>query len=196
MTALFRDMRVPDAFAVTLIAPDDFAEWRDHARRMIQADVPPDRVAWSEPGGVSGSLFSHGGRRVPAPPAHAPQPRASRAFLQFAQSAILHRDSERFALLYRLLWRLQRNPKLMEDAADPDVRRIEELARTVRRDIHKMRAFVRFRVVDDADGTEHYVAWFEPGHHILRANARFFVNRFTNMRWSNPSGSGSTSACW
>ena len=54
MTALFRDMRVPDAFAVTLIAPDDFAEWRDHARRMIQADVPPDRVAWTEPGGVSG----------------------------------------------------------------------------------------------------------------------------------------------
>ena len=191
MTALFRDMRVPDAFAVTLIAPDDFAEWRDHARRMIQADVPPDRVAWSEPGGVSGSLFSHGDRRVPTPPANAPQPRASKAFLQLAQSAILHRDSERFALLYRLLWRLQRNPKLMEDAADPDVRRIEELARTVRRDIHKMRAFVRFRVVDEADGTEHYVAWFEPGHHILRANARFFVNRFTNMRWSilTPTGS-------
>ena len=191
MTALFRDMRVPDAFAVTLIAADDFAEWRDHARGLIRVDVPPDRVAWAEPGGVSGSLFTHGGQRVPAPPAGAPQPRASKAFLQLAQSAILHRDAERFALLYRLLWRLQRNPRLMEDAADTDVRRIEELARTVRRDIHKMRAFVRFRVVDEADGTEHYVAWFEPEHHILRANARFFVNRFTNMRWSilTPAGS-------
>ena len=191
MTAAFRDMRVPDAFAVSLIAADDFAEWRDHARRLVQADVPPDRVAWSEPGGASGSLFSHGGRRAPAPPADASQPRASKAFLQLAQSAILHRDAERFALLYRLLWRLQRNPRLMEDAADPDVRRIEELARTVRRDIHKMRAFVRFRVVYEPDGGEHYVAWFEPEHHILRANARFFVNRFTNMRWSilTPAGS-------
>ena len=191
MTALFRDMRVPDAFAVTLIAADDFAEWRDHARRMIQTDVPPDRVIWTEPGGASGSLFTHGARRVPAPPADAPQPRASRAFLQLAQSAILHRDAERFALLYRLLWRLQANPRLMEDAADTDVRRIEELARTVRRDIHKMRAFVRFRVVDEADGGEHYVAWFEPEHHILRANARFFVNRFTNMRWSILTSAGS-----
>ena len=191
MTAAFRDMRVPDAFAVTLIAADDFAEWRDHARGLIQADVPPDRVAWTEPGGVSGSLFSHGGHRAPAPPADAPQPRASKAFLQLAQSAILHRDTERFALLYRLLWRLQRHPRLIEDAADTDVRRIEELARTVRRDIHKMRAFVRFRVVDEADGTEHYVAWFEPEHHILRANARFFVNRFTTMHWSilTPPGS-------
>ena len=191
MTAAFRDMRVPDAFAVSLIAADDFAEWRDHARRLVQADVPPDRVAWSEPGGASGSLFTHGDRRAPAPPADAPQPRASKAFLQLAQSAILHRDTERFALLYRLLWRLQRNPRLMEDAADADVRRIEELARTVRRDIHKMRAFVRFRVVYEPDGGEHYVAWFEPEHHILRANARFFVNRFTNMRWSilTPAGS-------
>ena len=191
MTAAFRDMRVPDAFAVSLIAADDFAEWRDHARRLVQADVPPDRVAWSEPGGASGSLFSHGGRRAPAPPADASQPRASKAFLQLAQSAILHRDAERFALLYRLLWRLQRNPRLMEDAADADVRRIEDLACTVRRDIHKMRAFVRFRVVYEPDGGEHYVAWFEPEHHILRANARFFVNRFTNMRWSilTPAGS-------
>ena len=183
MTAL-QHVRLGAYHVVPLAAADDFAEWREQARRMIQADVPPDRVAWSEPGGVSGSLFTHGARRLPTPPADAPQPRASRAFLQLAQSAILHRDAERFALLYRLLWRLQANPRLMEDAADPDVRRIEELARTVRRDIHKMRAFVRFRVVDEADGGEHYIAWFEPEHHILRANARFFVNRFTNMAWS------------
>ncbi len=183
MTAL-QHVRLGAYHVVPLTAPDDFTEWREQARRMIQADVPPDRVAWTEPGGVSGSLFTHGARRLPTPPTDAPQPRASRAFLQLAQSAILHRDAERFALLYRLLWRLQANPRLMEDAADADVRRIEELARTVRRDIHKMRAFVRFRVVDEADGGEHYVAWFEPEHHILRANARFFVNRFTSMAWS------------
>ena len=190
MTAL-QHVRLGAYHVVPLATPDDFAEWREQARRMGQADVPPDRIAWTEPGGVSGTLFTHGARRLPTPPADAPQPRASRAFLQLAQSAILHSDAERFALLYRLLCRLQANPKLMEDAADLDVRRIEELARTVRRDIHKMRAFVRFRVVDEADGVEHYVAWFEPEHHILRANARFFVNRFTNMAWSilTPAGS-------
>ena len=185
MSALFRDMRIPDAFAVTLIATDDFAEWRDHARRLVQADVPPDRIVWSEPGGVSGSLFAQGARRTPTPPADAPPPRASKAFLQLAQSAILHRDAERFALLYRLLWRLQRNPRLMEDAADADVRRIEELARTVRRDIHKMRAFVRFREVADGDAAATlHVAWFEPEHHIVQVNAPWFMRRFAQMRWA------------
>jgi uracil-DNA glycosylase len=54
-----------------------------------------------------------------------------------------------------------------------------------------MHAFVRFRLVADEDGGEHYVAWFEPEHHILRANAGFFVRRFANMRWSilTPAGS-------
>jgi DNA polymerase len=191
MTAPFRDMRIATAFVVPLAAPDDVEGWRANARRLLMADVPPDRVAWSEPGGAGGDLFAGGDKRLPVPSADAPQPRVSRAFLQLAQSAILHRDPGRFALLYRLLWRLQSKPGLMEDAADVDVRRIGELARTVRRDIHKMRAFVRFRVVDEPNGGEHYVAWFEPEHHILRANARFFVNRFTQMRWSilTPAGS-------
>ncbi|MFC4295293.1 UdgX family uracil-DNA binding protein [Novosphingobium tardum] len=184
MTAPFRDMRIATSYLVPLAAPDDFEGWRDHARRLLRGDVPPDRVAWSEPGGSGGDLFAGAEKRLPTPPAHAPQPRAPRAFMQLAQSAILHRDPHRLALLYRLLWRLQANPRTMEDAADGDVRRIGELARTVRRDIHKMRAFVRFRAVEEEDGSEHYVAWFEPEHHILRANAAFFVRRFTNMKWS------------
>jgi uracil-DNA glycosylase len=31
---------------------------------------------------------------------------------------------------------------------------------------------------------DRYVAWFEPEHHIVRANAGFFMRRFANMRWS------------
>jgi DNA polymerase len=37
--------------------------------------------------------------------------------------------------------------------------------------------------VEDDEGTR-YVAWFEPGHHIVRSNAGFFVRRFAGMRWS------------
>ncbi len=192
MSAPFRDMRLPGAFCVTLPEADDFEFWRDQARALVQCDVPPDRVAWVEPGGA-GDLFAGGRRRLPAPRSDARPVRASRAFVQLAKSALCHSDPDRFALLYRLLWRLQSNPRLIEDGADSDVRRIEELAKSVRRDIHKMRAFVRFRLVEgeDGDAGEHYVAWFEPEHHILRANAGFFVRRFANMRWSilTPKGS-------
>jgi uracil-DNA glycosylase len=191
----FRDPRIFGGYTIPLAAPDDFEGWRDHARRLVCAEVPPDRVRWDAPGGAGADLFARGNlgdlKRLPTPARGAPQPRVPRAFLDLARKAALHSDPQRFALLYRLLWRLQLRPQLMEDAADSDVRRIEELARTVRRDIHKMRAFVRFRVVEEEGGEEHYVAWFEPEHHILRANAAFFVNRFTNMRWSilTPAGS-------
>lgn len=104
--------------------------------------------------------------------------------MQVAKSAILNSDSTKFSLLYTLLWKLQSWPKLMEDAAEVHVRRAENLARQVRRDIHKMRAFLRFRSVEEPDGGERFVAWFEPDHHILRANVGFFVRRFTTMNWS------------
>ena len=182
-----------DSFHVVhLPAADDFDFWRDCARALIQARVPPDRISWIEPGG-SGDLFAQGDHGVPAPTSGAPPVRANRRFVNLARNAALHSDPERFALMYRLLWRLQANPGMMEDKADDDVRKIEELDKNVRRDSHKMHAFVRFRLVeaDEAEGGDRYVAWFEPDHHILRANAGFFMRRFANMRWSilTPRGS-------
>ncbi|WP_379921575.1 UdgX family uracil-DNA binding protein [Erythrobacter sp. R86502] len=182
-------------YAVHLPTPDDFAFWRERARGLIQSDIPPDRVSWIEPGGT-GDLFAsesplRGDKRLPAPPADAPAVRTSQRFLTLARSAALHTDPARFGLLYRMLWRLQQNSRLMEDKADLDVRRIEELAKSVRRDAHKMHAFVRFREVEEEDGTPHFIAWFEPDHHIVRAEAAFFMRRFANMRWSilTPRGS-------
>ena len=106
-----------------------------------------------------------------------------RAFIDLARSAALHSDPQRFALLYTLLTRLRAQPKLMDDRADPLIRRLDHLAKQVRRDIHKMRAFLRFREVDE-DGQPRFVAWYEPEHHIVRHNAGFFVDRFAGMRWS------------
>ncbi|TRD09976.1 UdgX family uracil-DNA binding protein [Erythrobacter insulae] len=174
-------------YTVHMPAPDDFAFWRERARGLIQCDVPPDRVSWVEPG-ETGDLFAHEGhsrgeKRLPVAGQEAPPVRASKRFMQVARNAALHSDTERFGLLYRMLWRLQSNPRGMEDKADTDVRRIEELDKSVRRDSHKMHAFVRFREVPSDTG-EHYVAWFEPDHHIVRANAGFFMRRFANMHWS------------
>jgi uracil-DNA glycosylase len=179
-----------EAYLVRMPEADDFDFWRNRARALVQCGVPPGRIEWSEPGSP-GSLFGKGDEHLPRPPADPPMVRASKPFVALARNAICHSDPGRFALLYRLLWRLQAQPRLVEDRADLEIRRLEELAKAVRRDIHKMRAFVRFRRVEDGDGGEQFVAWFEPEHHILRANAGFFVRRFANMRWSilTPKGS-------
>jgi DNA polymerase len=165
---------------VTLEAEDDFDGWRDAVRGLVLDQVPPDQVVWQVGDDDPGELFVG---QMPVIPADRGAFSVPRAFIDLARSAILHSDRQRFALLHTLLDRVLREPGLMEDQPDPLVRKIEGFAKAVRRDLHKMRAFVRFREARDDGGTR-YVAWFEPEHHIIRANAGFFVDRFATMRWS------------
>ncbi|KQN36564.1 DNA polymerase [Sphingomonas sp. Leaf407] len=160
-----------------LASADDFDGWRDAARRLIAERVPPHDVVW-QIGDLPTDLF--GDEAITADPAPF---RVPRAFVDLAGTAILHAAPERFALLYAMLVRLVAEPRLIDDRADPAMRRLEEMAKAVRRDIHKMRAFLRFREIADDDGPR-FVAWFEPEHHIVRHNARFFVDRFAVMHWS------------
>ena len=161
--------------------PDDFDGWRDAARALAAEGVPPDQVVW-QVGGEPADLFV-GQAETRSAPAPSPSFSVPRTFIDVARDVVRASDPERFALLYAALMRLRAEPKLMDDAADLLVRRLDALAKAVRRDVHKMRAFVRFREMEDADGSR-YVAFFEPEHHIVRANAAFFVNRFASMRWS------------
>ena len=72
---------------------------------------------------------------------------------------------------------------LLEAATDPDVAKVAAMARAVRRDRHKMQASIRFREIG-REQTSHFVAWFEPEHHIVEATAPFFASRFADMPWS------------
>ena len=162
----------------------DFTGWRDAARSLALSGTPPEQVHFSV--GAPDDLFA----TDPAIPdlAEADPPAGtfsvSRALLALAQTAIQARDPERFDLLYGLVWRAHRGEKrIAELVTDPAVQRAVRLAQAVRRDTHKMRAFVRFREVAEPDGARH-VAWFEPDHFIVEANADFFVRRFATMLFS------------
>jgi len=161
-----------------LAGPTDFEGWRKAARALRLAGVTPGEVVWAA--GGEGELFADGD---PAPAADAPAFTAPRAFVDLAQEVICHRDPERFNLLYRLLWRLQDQPGLIQDITDPDVARAREMAKSVARASHKMKAFVRFRLLPEVE-PETYAAWFEPMHHVVEKTAPFFVRRFAGMRFS------------
>ncbi len=164
---------------VVLCDETDLAGWRAASRRLALAKVPPDQIVWAVRTACD----------LLAEPSDSPRPAVAafslpRSLIELAETAIQARDPERFALLYALIWRAHGGEKrILEDPADPLVQRIQRLAQSVRRDTHKMRAFVRFRAVL-AEGTTHYVAWFEPEHFIVEANASFFVRRFATMTWS------------
>lgn len=165
--------------ATVLPGPADFAAWRRAARGLLAAEVPPEQAEWRVAGDAP-SLFAE----APPPPPGMSAFSVPRAFLELAEVAIRHSDPERFALLYSLLWRVTHGEHgLMQVATDPEVIRLSALAKAVRRDAHRMHAFLRFRQVETEAGVR-YVAWFEPEHHIEEAEAGFFVRRFAALRWS------------
>ena len=166
--------------SVVLAHQVDWGGWRQAARSLTLAGVPPEQVIWSV--GRPDDLMAEGAED----PAPAPVGtfNVSRALVGLAQTVIQAREPARFALLYKLLWRAHAGElHLLDQVTDPEVQRALNLAKSVRRDTHKMRAFVRFRVVEEPEGTRH-VAWFEPDHYIVEANADFFIRRFATMHWS------------
>ena len=167
----------------TILIEPTFEAWRDAARSLVAAGVEPDSILWSDDASES-SLFAGECTR----PDHAAAPRVSAAFLDMARSASAHCDPRRWALLYQLLWRHTHGgvKHLLQRTTDPDVRLAQQWCKAVGRDIHKMHAFVRFRLIDtDAQtGREQFVAWFEPEHRIVRLASPFFVKRFHSMDWS------------
>ena len=165
---------------VTLAAPDDFDGWRDAARALVAGAVPPSAVTWAV-AGEAGDLL---GGDTTLPPATEPSFTVPKAFIEMARRVVCNAEAERFALLHAALARLRSQPKLLDDTADRLVNRLYLLDKGVRRDVHKMRAFVRFREVESPDEEERFAAWFEPEHHIVRYNSGFFVRRFAQMHWS------------
>jgi uracil-DNA glycosylase len=164
---------------ITLDGETDFDGWRLAARALALNDVKPSDVTWTIAGNAP-ELFAPTG--LPPEPAGGTFTVSAR-FVKLARFAILHRSPERFAILYRLLWRLRQNRDLLDIATDPDVSEVTAMARAVRRDEHKMHAFVRFREIG-REQKSHFVAWFEPEHHILELAAPFFARRFADMPWS------------
>ena len=161
-----------------------FTAWQSAARRALRDGVEPGAIHWQELDDLQPvlAMFDENDDRGTAGPKDF---RVPRAFVAIARRVACHRDRLRWALLYRTLFRLTHGePHLLEIAVDPDIHHLTQMDKAIRHDVHKMRAFVRFREVAAEDGAPWFVAWFEPAHHIVELNAPFFTDRFAAMRWS------------
>lgn len=159
-----------------------FASFRERARALLAEGRAPADVSIRAGSTPQSSLF--GEATKPSAASLAPL-RVSRHFVDLAEIAALHREEGRFDLLYRVLHRLAngRERALLDIATDPDVARLNAMVQSVRRDEHKMHAYVRFRRVV-LDGQERFVAWYQPDHYIVPLVAPFFRDRFPSMRWT------------
>ena len=169
-----------------VVIPPDFAAWRAATREALRLGFTPGQVDLEDATQPS-SLDLLTMEEVPEG-AQISLPHVPKVFLDAAKIAAVHRDPQRWNLLYRLLYRLQRNRDLLRVEVDDDVAELKRMEAQVRRDLHKMHAFVRFRKVEEPSsegGThEHFIAWYRPDHRIVPLAAPFFAERFAPMLWT------------
>src|SRR5690606_8914151 len=112
-----------------------FPEWRAAARDLLLHEVAPQQVTWSEPGARADDLFSSAPDSTPSadnapagltPVTQAPPHGLSipRALMEMLQSAACCRVPDRWAFLYRVIWRWQHGEHDVQSPADPDGARL------------------------------------------------------------------------
>jgi uracil-DNA glycosylase len=169
---------------VRAVIERSYEAWHRQARALLSGNVPPDRILWSETDAEQPMLERLASAL--SPPAAGPGPRFAvpRRFVDLAREAAQHTSAERWALLYRVLYRLVHGERtLLGDPLDPDARALEALGKAVRHDAERMKAFVRFRAIGP-QGAEHFVAWHRPDHDVAPLVAGHFAKRYPNMQWS------------
>ena len=100
----------------------------------------------------------------------------------------MFRVEDRWAFLYKILWRLHRGEREACSAGDPDGNRLNRMAKAAWRDIHHMHAYVRFREFqppshEDVAQPLLFLAWYEPQHDILLPAGKHFANRMGRLPW-------------
>jgi len=144
-----------------LVEPD-FDSWRAAAREALHAAYRPEEIDF-EDASIPTPLNLALEAEEAATGTPLLKPHVSRAFLEAAKVVAVHRAAERWNLLYRILYRLQTEADLLKIETDTDVAQMTRLEAQVRRDLHKMHAFVRFRkVLDAGDPAERPIVVDEP----------------------------------
>ena len=181
---------------------ETFAEWREAARELLIHGIPPERVTWGAPHMddllAGGDLFTGAPPSAEAsdnssislneptaePPAPLrPAPHIPRSLMEMLQAAACCRVSDRWAFLYRVIWRWQQGEHDVQSPADDDGARLHAMVKAVHREEHDMHAYIRFRERPEEAGPPRFVAWYEPRHDVLPQVAEHFVSRMGKVSW-------------
>jgi probable DNA metabolism protein len=167
---------------VRLVSLNDFAEWRAVARALLIRGVPPADVEWHDPAQAA-DLLSATAYSPLQPIMERHVGRVPMHFIKHAQAAICHSDAGRFALLYSLLWRLQKDRRLLFNLDDTDVGKLRRRVQAVLADCKNMREQLRFRRAVAADGHKGLAASFTPAHYVLERIAPHFTTTIADEDW-------------
>ncbi len=158
-----------------------FSGWRKTARDFMIGGIQPDQINWDAD---KLSLFSDLSTTFLEKSPLKSDLKVPPELMNLLEMVSYARDDDRWHLMYKILFRMtHENPNLLKIIIDADVHRAELLRKSVRKDIHKLHAFVRFKK-SEIDGKEIFTAWHKPEHLTLKPGALFFTRRFGDKPWS------------
>ena len=124
------------------ICVQSFSQWRKEARELLATGVPPHAVQWSEAlqsddlfGAVEQPRQAYGAADVSttAPANPRETARIPREMLRMLETAACFRAPDRYAFLYKIVWRWQLGQKDVLSPADEDGARLNVMIKTIRR---------------------------------------------------------------
>ena len=111
------------SYSATVDPAWDLGTWRTAARAALRANIAPEAIAWN--GDAQGSLLA-GIELSSVPPLRA-TPHVPASFFDIANTVLCHRDPQRYALLYRIAWRIaQGEPHLLARVTDANGAEVPE----------------------------------------------------------------------
>ncbi|WP_423194453.1 UdgX family uracil-DNA binding protein [Cupriavidus sp. H18C2] len=186
-----------DGVAPVLVVEGGYAGWRKLALHALAQGWRPEAVVWEGGGETAAGEAGQLSLAMDAAPASStvdagastPTLRISKALADLLRDAAAHRSPQRWAFLYRVLWRWAQGDRSVASAADEDGARLYAMAKAVRRAQHDMIAYVRFQerrpdmTVGTGDDLPQYLAWYEPDHDVLPYAAEHFARRMGGATW-------------
>ncbi|TKC78965.1 DUF4130 domain-containing protein [Trinickia terrae] len=179
-----------------------FAAWRRFARTLLLEAAAPHEVEWIEAGGSAALLTANGmpafaessaeaetETEAPNTATATAAPAASvaltipRSLLTRLEAAACYRAPDRWAFLYRILWRWAQGQRSVISEQDADGARLAMRIREVDKELQQMQALLRFRRRAPPLGPPEFVGWFEPRHDVLERAAPHFAKRMGRSSW-------------
>ncbi len=172
-----------------------FAVWRRAARALLRQGVEPSQIEWVESEGeaaapntpaTESALATVGASEtgIAAGPAPAPSaPAIPRELLFRLKTAACFRAPDRWALLYRILWRWTHGERHVLALNDSDGALLDQRIQAVEHETEDLVILTLFRRRDPSMGPPEFVGWYEPHHDLLERAAARFAARMGESTW-------------
>ena len=158
---------------ITLPFAGTVSAWRQTARRLLAARIPPEHLQWQ----IGATLD------IPRLPAEKFKVRVPERFVHLSDVVGWHEAQDRFALLYRTAWGLRLKPALLTDNSDPDVASLIAMEQDVLISLKRFNQRLRLHELPSSSPRRLFAGWCDIPQDPLEIALPRLRRQFSEFDW-------------